>query len=96
MNIYVESNFVLELALEQAESSSCDGFSPQDAIVYASILAHIGRYNRRKSYFLCRDRHFFDQDVIDDIGSYGCELVPRFNQGYQSIIRDLGITQARR
>ena len=65
-------------------------FSPQDALVYASIRSHLERSRQRKSYFLCRDRHFDDQDVLEELLRYNCELVPRFDLGYQVIDRDLG------
>ncbi|MCY4481586.1 MAG: PIN domain-containing protein [Spirochaetaceae bacterium] len=72
------------------------GFSPQDSIVYASIISHLRGYHERKSYFISRDSDFEDQDVIDELGSYNCNLVPRFDQGRQFIIRDLRNTPARR
>ena len=67
-------------------------FSPQDAIVYASIRSHLNQSHRHKSYFVCRDRHFDDQDVIDELRSYNCELVPRFDSGHRLIDRDLDAT----
>lgn len=75
---------------------STHGLSPQDSIVYASIISHLHGCHERRSYFISKDSDFEDQDVIDDLGSYDCELVPRFEQGHQFIIRDLGITQTRR
>lgn len=65
-------------------------FSPQDALVYASIRAHLERSRQRKSYFLCRDRHFDDQDVLEELLHWNCELVPRFDRGHRVINRDLG------
>lgn len=65
-------------------------FSPQDALVYASIRSHLERSRQRKSYFLCRDRHFDDQDVLEELLHWNCELVPRFDRGHRVINRDLG------
>ena len=39
-------------------TQSTHGFSPQDAIVYASVLAHLARCHERKSYFISRDSDF--------------------------------------
>lgn len=64
-------------------------FSPQDALVYASIRSHLERSGQRKSYFLCRDRHFDDQDVLEELLRYSCELVPRFDEGHRIINRVL-------
>ena len=67
-------------------------FTPQDAIVYASILSHLDRWHRRKSYFFSKDRDFADPNVIDELGSFNGELVPRFDRVHQFINRDPGST----
>ena len=46
------------------------GFSPQDAIVYASVLSHLDRCHERKSYFISRDLDFDDQDVIEELSRF--------------------------
>lgn len=61
--------------------------SPQDAIVYASVLAHLASGSERKSYFVSRDRHFADPDVVEELGSFNCELVRSFDHGRQVIDR---------
>jgi predicted nucleic acid-binding protein len=66
------------------------GFSPQDAIVYASVLSHLDRCHERKSYFISRDLDFDDQDVIEELSRFKCELLHSFARGHQFINRDLG------
>ena len=62
-------------------------FSPQDAIVYASVLAHLAGGSKRKSYFVARDRHFDDPDVVEELGRFNCELVRSFDHGRHVIER---------
>ena len=62
-------------------------FSPQDAIVYASVLAHLARGYEQKSYFVSRDRHFDDPDVVGELGGFNCELVRSFDHGREVIER---------
>ena len=68
---------------------STHGFSPQDSIVYASIISHLHGCLQRKSYFISRDSDFDDQDIVNEIGSFNCEIVDSFSRGYHSITRDL-------
>ena len=62
-------------------------FSPQDSIVYASVLAHLARGYEQKSYFVSRDRHFDDPDVVGELGGFNCELVRSFDHGREVIER---------
>ena len=62
-------------------------FSPQDAIVYASVLAHLAGGSDRKSYFVSGDRHFDDPDVVAELGRFNCELVRSFDHGHHVIER---------
>ena len=71
-------------------NQSTHGFSPQDAIVYASVLAHLARCHERKSYFISRDSDFDDQDVVEELGRFRCKLVHSFARGRQFINRNLG------
>ncbi|MCY4376295.1 MAG: PIN domain-containing protein [Spirochaetaceae bacterium] len=53
-------------------------FSPQDAIVYASVVAHLAIGSERESYFVSRDRHFDDPDVVAELGRFNCGLLRSF------------------
>ena len=66
------------------------GFSPQDALVYASILSHLERDSSRVSCFLNRDKDFDDQDVVGELSGLGCELFFDFDAGYRFVVDILG------
>lgn len=66
------------------------GFSPQDAIVYASVLSHLQTRSAPVSCFLNRDKDFGDEDVVEELLSYGCELLQDFDAGYQFVVDNIG------
>lgn len=61
------------------------GLGPQDALVYASILGHLGRSGGGASRtdprhcFVTRDNDFADDDVRADLETLGCKLLFRFD-----------------
>lgn len=64
------------------------GFSPQDAIVYSSVLSHLRRSDLHGSCFLNRNsRDFDDQNIVDELGRYNCKLLYRFDSGRDYILR---------
>ena len=63
-------------------------FSPQDALVYSSVLSHLRRGDRQGSCFLNRNsRDFDDQNIVDELGTYNCKLLHRFDSGHDYILR---------
>ena len=62
------------------------GLSPQDAIVYASMLSHLQTRSVPVSCFLNRDKDFGDEDVVEELRNYGCELLQDFDAGCQFIV----------
>ena len=45
-------------------------FSPQDALVYSSVLSHLQRSSRQECCFLNRNsKDFYDQNIVDELGS---------------------------
>lgn len=63
------------------------GFSPQDALVYASVLLHLKQDHVVQSCFLNRNsRDFDDPDIVEELNQYLCKLLPRFDSGYQFIL----------
>lgn len=69
---------VLSLAAERRG----DGIlSPQDSLVYASVLAHLRRSPQQGSCFLNRDLDFEEPDLLAELERYGCKLVPSFDHG---------------
>ena len=65
-------------------------FSPQDALVYSAVLAHLERDYARPSCFLNKDKDFDDQDILEELGDYDCKLFPRFDSGCRYILDSLG------
>ena len=67
------------------------GFSPQDALVYSTVLSHLERTRPLQSCFLNRNsRDFDDQNVVEQLGHYNCKLLPRFDSGCDFILGTLG------
>lgn len=141
MNIYVETNFVLELTFEQEQYSSCEqilqlcevgkaklivpdeeeqqrfiqchdrflqvgeiialnaiilreaasyettyDLTPQDALVYASVITHLQHDLPEQACFLNRNSKDFDSpNIIDELRKLNCRMIPRFDRGYSFI-----------
>ena len=66
------------------------GFSPQDSIVYASVLSHVENQHGQGSCFLNRDTDFDDDDVVEELRGYGCQLLPGFDVGYRFLVESVG------
>lgn len=59
---------------------------PQDAIVYASVIAHLRKNTVAESCFLNRNsRDFNVSTVLDELTQYNCRMIPLFDQGYHFI-----------
>ena len=66
------------------------GFSPQDALVFSSVLSHLERVSAPQSCFLNRDSKDFDnQIVVEQLNGYDCKLLPRFDDGHDFILNAL-------
>lgn len=66
------------------------GFSPQDSIVYASVLSHVENQHGQASCFLNRDTDFDDDDVVEELRGRGCQLLPGFDVGYRFLVENVG------
>lgn len=66
-------------------------FSPQDALVYASVMSHVTRSSSvEDSCFLNRDaRDFEDQNVIEELGEWQCRLLTDFDNGLSFVTSQL-------
>ena len=61
--------------------------SPQDALVYASVLQHRRQDISAQGCFLNRNSRDFDNpDIVEELNKYNCKLLPRFDTGYQFIL----------
>lgn len=66
------------------------GLSAKDAIVYASVLLHLGTQAGVPSCFLTRDADFDDPDIVTELKAHGCKLIPRFDAGLSYLGASLG------
>lgn len=65
-------------------------FSDQDAVVFSSVLVHLEPASNQQSFFLNRNsKDFGDVDVLARLSDLNCELVTRFEEGYQLILNSL-------
>lgn len=70
-------------------------FSAQDALVYATVLRHLGTGGGEPSCFLNRNsRDFDDPDVVAELERHRCKMIPRFDAGYRYIARHSGKPKA--
>jgi hypothetical protein len=57
--------------------------TPQDALVYASVLHHLRRYQPQQACFLNRNSKDFDSpDIVEELNQFNCRMIPRFDRGY--------------
>lgn len=62
--------------------------SPQDAVVYASVLSDLDRSTPTRSCFLNRNsKDFDDPDIVEELRKKNCKLLPRFDSGYDYVQR---------
>lgn len=60
--------------------------SPQDSVVYASVIAHLSAASPGPKCFLNRDRKDFSiPDIREGLGQYDCRLITRFANGLSYI-----------
>lgn len=60
--------------------------SPQDAIVYASVLVHLRQSAPAECCFLNRNsKDFDDQDIVDELGRQACKMIWRFDHGLEYV-----------
>jgi len=61
---------------------------PQDAVVYASVLANLDHSAPTRSCFLNRNsKDFDDPDIVEELKRKNCKLLPRFDSGYDYVQR---------
>jgi predicted nucleic acid-binding protein len=65
--------------------------SPQDSIVYASVLQHLHQHNHKPSCFINKNaKDFNDPDVVEELHNNNCKLLFSFNNGYGYIQANIG------
>lgn len=66
---------------------------PQDAVVYASVLAHLGTSTdiKRTKCFLNTDaKDFMIPEIEDELSSHNCRIIPSFGNGLDYIKTRIG------
>jgi len=80
-----------EILESSAHFQSTHDLSPQDAIVYASVLCHLVRSSPTSSCFLNKNsRDFDDPDLVETLKRHNCKMLPRFDHGYQFLRSKMG------
>lgn len=70
---------IIRAAITSQESRS---LSPQDSIVYASILDHLATEPENCSCFITKNsRDFMNPDIENDLKAYNCRLLTKFISG---------------
>ncbi len=60
--------------------------APQDALVYASVIAHLSAGQWQPSCFLNRNSRDFDSpDIVDELAKHNCRMIPLFDDGERYI-----------
>lgn len=66
------------------------GLTPQDALVYATVLWHLTQHQVPQSCFLNKNsKDFDDPDLVAELDRYNCKLLPQFDTGYQFVLSRL-------
>ena len=72
------------------EYQSTLDLSPQDSIVYASILDHLNAEPRKRYCFITRNsRDFANPTIKDELTSLNCRLLTKFADGVGYVRREL-------
>lgn len=72
-----------DILIEAASCETTYDLKPQDALVYASVISHLRRYQPQQVCFLNRNSKDFDSpDIVDELNQFNCRMIPRFDRGY--------------
>lgn len=67
-----------------AQHETAYDLTPQDAIVYASVIQHLSENPATQSCFLNKNTRDFDNpDIVDSLRDHNCRMIPRFDHGLQ-------------
>ena len=62
---------------------------PQDSVIYASILEHLGTASKKSSCFITKDKDFASPDIENELKNYNCKLLTKFANGFGYIRNQL-------
>jgi predicted nucleic acid-binding protein len=72
----------IDVLREAATHESPYDLTPQDALVYASVIAHLRQHKPPVGCFLNRNSKDFDNpDIVDELDKNHCKIIPRFDHG---------------
>ena len=75
-----------DILRDAAAAERTFGLTPQDAVVYASIISHLRESRPAQACFLNRNKKDFDTpDIVDELAQYNCRLIAHFDQGVRYI-----------
>ena len=75
-----------EILAAASRSETLCTLEPQDAIVYASILAHLTSRTESSCCFLNRNSKDFDNPkIVDELKQHQCRMISRFDDGCKFI-----------
>lgn len=82
----LESSEVIPIDLDTVKSAieyqKNQNLSPQDSIVYASVVGHLRSSATAPKCFLNKNsKDFLNPDIQDELKNYGCRLITRFADG---------------
>jgi len=72
-----------------AEASSYEmpyDLSPQDALVFTSVISHLRKNKPPAACFLNKNTKDFDNpDIVDELNKHNCKMIPRFDHGFSFV-----------
>lgn len=72
----------LEIIKAAIQFQKTQNLSPQDSIVYASVLGHLANAADEPKCFLTKNsKDFANPDIYGELNAYGCKLLTRFKDG---------------
>lgn len=79
-----------QILIAAAGYESMYDLTPQDAIVYASVIQHLQQSGELENCFLNKNTKDFDNpDIVEDLDRNHCKMLPRFDQGYDFIRKQM-------
>jgi len=79
----------VDILREAATHESPYDLTPQDVLVYTSVITHLRQNNPPISCFLNRNSKDFDNpDIVDELDRNNCRMIPRFDHVMPSFKHD--------
>jgi predicted nucleic acid-binding protein len=70
------------ILIEAASHETTYSLTPQDALVYASVIDHLRRTQPQQACFLNKTSRDFDSpDIAADLNQFNCRIISKFDDG---------------